>query len=153
MTSWFLLSEGMQHHPMRKGTNFSQQINTFLSGIKQAIIQTYEIEKIVVALQFTEMKNGTFQVNVRSLFENQFQSCLSSRQWQGTWMVWLRFSTTRWPLLGEFPITITVSPLCKKTSFDVPSSGKKHFIRRDSNPGVWCSGPSGHDWIWKKLQL
>ena len=40
-------------------------------------------------------------------------------------MVWFCFSTTRWPLLGELPITITVSPFFKMISDAELSSEKK----------------------------
>ena len=127
MTSWFLLSEGMQHHPMRKRHKLFSTNKYIFIRYKTSYRSNIGDRKNRCCFTVHGDEKWHFQVNVRSLFENQFQSCLSSRQWQGTWMVWLRFSTTRWPLLGEFPITITVSPLCRKTSFDVPSSGKKAF--------------------------
>ena len=43
---------------------------------------------------------------------------LFSRYWNGTWTVWWRFSTMRWPRLAETPITITLSPWWR-TSADV----------------------------------
>ena len=69
--------------------------------------------------------NGTYKY-IKKKNHQKFR--FSSKYWKGMWMVWFCFSTTKWPLLGELPITITVSPFFKMISDAELSSEKKRIF-------------------------